>query len=30
MTEWQVLSIVMSVLAIVITIANAIINGRRW
>ena len=29
MTEWQVLSIVMSVLAIVITIANAIINGRR-
>lgn len=30
MTGWQVLSIVMSVLAIVITIANAIINGRRW
>jgi hypothetical protein len=29
MTEWQVLSIVMSVLAIVITIANAIINGRK-
>lgn len=30
MTKLQVLSIVMSVLAIVITIANAIINGRRW
>lgn len=30
MTKWQVLSIAMSVLAIVITIANAIINGRKW
>ena len=29
MTEWQILSIIMSVLAIFITIANAIINGRR-
>lgn len=30
MTKWQILSIAMSALAIVITIANAIINGRRW
>lgn len=30
MTEWQILSIIMSVLAIVITIANAIINSRKW
>ena len=29
MTKWQVLTIVMSVLTIVITIANAIINGKR-
>lgn len=30
MTKWQILSIAMSTLAIVITIANAIINSRRW
>ena len=30
MTKWQVLSIAMSAMAIVITIANAVVNGRKW